>query len=551
MSVAKTLKKKEPASFHLLDGGGEPSRRYRITPDHNLTQYPKGVAYIVGNEGCERFSYYGMNAILWMYVALLFEQTGIAQALAESQATVVVHTFKAGVYALPMIGALVADRLLGKYKTILWVSLIYCAGHVVLSMTEGSLRGMYTGLALIAIGSGGIKPCVSAHVGDQFGRGNQHLIGRVYQLFYFMINFGSFFSTLLTPLFREWWGWRVAFAIPGALMFVATLVFWMGRNSFVQAQPTPGGKLGMLDVASGGLLFMTFGSLFFTASQSLGVKLGVSAACFVLGLQIFFKRQRMQQDDGFLAVMLTSLHAKLTGQSVRGDFFGVARKRFGQEAAAGPQAVMRIISVFGLVSVFWALFDQHSSSWIRQATMMDRTFSLPWFGTFTMTADQIPSVNPVLVMALIPLISFGLYPLIERIGIAMTPLRRMSMGMLIASFAFVAVALLQGRIDVAPEGSIHVAWQLIPYGIITAAEVMVSITGLEFAYSQAPARMKSTVMGFWLLTVTVGNIMVALLAEFGNLALRDFFWTFAGLMMLAGLLFSVRAYFYKSVDLRA
>jgi POT family proton-dependent oligopeptide transporter len=136
-------------------------------------------------------------------------------------------------------------------------------------------------------------------------------------------------------------------------------------------------------------------------------------------------------------------------------------------------------------------------------------------------------------------------------GIAMTPLRRMSVGMLIAAFAFVAVALLQTRIDAGAAGDVHVAWQLIPYGIITTAEVMVSITGLEFAYSQAPARMKSTVMGFWLLTVTVGNMMVALLAEFGNLALRDFFWTFAGLMMLAGLLFSVRAYFYKSVDLHA
>jgi POT family proton-dependent oligopeptide transporter len=103
-------------------------------------------------------------------------------------------------------------------------------------------------------------------------------------------------------------------------------------------------------------------------------------------------------------------------------------------------------------------------------------------------------------------------------------------------------------IDGAGPGQISILWQAVPYLIITVAEVLVSITGLEFAYSQAPKKMKSTIMGFWLLTIAFGNILVSLLAEFGKLPLAQFFWLFAGLMLLAGLLFGLRAHFYVERD---
>jgi POT family proton-dependent oligopeptide transporter len=155
-----------------------------------------------------------------------------------------------------------------------------------------------------------------------------------------------------------------------------------------------------------------------------------------------------------------------------------------------------------------------------------------------------------MVMILIPLTTFGLYPLLARLGFEPRPLRRMTLGMLTAGFAFVAVAFLQIRIDALADtgAKVHVGWQLIPYFIITLAEVMVSITGLEFAYSQAPKKMKSVIMGFWLLNVTIGNLLVALLAGFKGLPLVTFFFVFAGLMMVAGLLFGLRASFYKYRD---
>ena len=149
-----------------------------------------------------------------------------------------------------------------------------------------------------------------------------------------------------------------------------------------------------------------------------------------------------------------------------------------------------------------------------------------------------------MVMILIPLMNY-VYKGFAKMGIEPTPLRRMTTGMLLASVAFASVALLQQRIDSAPPNSIGALWQLIPYLLITMSEILVSITGLEFAYTQAPARMKSTIMGFWLLTVSLGNVIVSLLARFGNLPLADFFWVFAGFMALAGALFGFRAYFYK------
>src|SRR5262249_9864244 len=124
---------------------------------------------------------------------------GMAEEPAQKAATAAVHLFKAGVYALPMIGAILAERLLGKYRTIFYLSLVYCLGHAALSLGEGYLSGMFLGLALIAVGSGGIKPCVSANVGDQFGTGNWFRVRTVYQIFYFSINFGSFFATLMIP----------------------------------------------------------------------------------------------------------------------------------------------------------------------------------------------------------------------------------------------------------------------------------------------------------------------------------------------------------------
>ncbi|MEO7917518.1 MAG: MFS transporter, partial [Dokdonella sp.] len=202
------------------------------------TGMPRQIPFIIGNEACERFSFYGMRNIL---VQFLITSTLLQHILAGPErdlaAKDLMHTFMIGVYFFPLLGGYLADRFFGKYNTILWFSLIYCAGHACLAMFEDSRIGFFSGLGLIALGAGGIKPLVASFMGDQFTQSNKHLAKIVFDAFYWIINFGSLFASLLMPLFLKNYGPAVAFGIPGILMLVATFVFWLGRNKYTMVPP--------------------------------------------------------------------------------------------------------------------------------------------------------------------------------------------------------------------------------------------------------------------------------------------------------------------------
>src|SRR6266446_7216896 len=171
-----------------------------LTAPIKTDKMPPGVPFIVGNEAAERFSYYGMNSILVIFMTkYLMDRQGHPATMSEAQADVWYHTFVFFVYFLPLFGAFLADAVLGKYLTVLILSVVYCFGHLTLAIDHTRL-GLTIGLSLIALGAGGIKPCVSANVGDQFGPSNQHLLTRVYSWFYFSINAGSTAATILIPI---------------------------------------------------------------------------------------------------------------------------------------------------------------------------------------------------------------------------------------------------------------------------------------------------------------------------------------------------------------
>lgn len=611
------------------------------TREERDNRFPPGIPYIVGNEAAERFSFYGLRQILYVYMVGLFSGFATGDAIsteAKVHATQITHAFNAGAYLFPMIGAILADRFWGKYRVIFWVSMIYVLGHGCLAVAghhgsagrlDAAIIGMYVGLLLVSLGAGGIKPCVSANVGDQFTERNGHLVTRIFQVFYFTINFGSFFASLLIPWLYQHYGAEIAFGVPGILMAVATLVFWLGRKKFVRVPPKPGGPLGFLDfVASTLMTVPLLLGIYIAVEEShtvvdAGMKSGIPALVPALaqaaraywweiiaaagalagGVVLAQFRQQREPDSGFLAVLLYCVRHRGTRKAGE-DFWTPARTRFGEEAAEGPPAVLRIIVVFSMVSVFWALFDQHSSTWIEQATAMDRALVLPrwiWYGwfvpagllstLFTVVAlflwignrplsrgvrrlffasvllwlaiavvlqivrggmvqidllpSQLAALNPFFVMMIIPLLNFGVYEPLERQGRPLAPLHRMTIGMFLAAASFAAVALLQMRIAATGAGQVHVLWQLVPYVILTTSEVLVSITGLEFAYTQAPRAMKSTIMGFWLLCITFGNVLVAFLAPLQSLSLATFFWTFSGLMGAAALIFTLLASLYK------
>lgn len=434
-------------------------------------QYPKSVPYIIGNEAAERFSFYGMRSILATFlVAQFFNPTlnPALQTVAEAKANESTHFFVTLAYTLPFVGGLVADWFTGKYKIILYISIVYCFGHLFLALFESNLDMFMVGLLLIAIGAGGIKSCVSANVGDQFDKTNESLMSKVYGWFYFSINAGSVIATVLIPWVYKNYGAKWAFGIPGILMALATIIFFSGRKQYRRVPPS-----------------------------------GINRNNFV-----------------FISIYaLMNLGKKKKGESL----LDVAKANFDPEKVDGVKAVYRVMAVFAFAPIFWAMWDQNLSEWVLQAEKLDRHINLG-FINFTILPGQVQTANPIFLLSFIPLFTYFVYPFFDKLGLKTTPLRRIGTGLALTALSFVIIALIQERIDAGGHPSVW--WQILAYVVLSAAEVLVSITGLEYAYTQAPKSMKSTMTAIWLLTVAAGNLFVALIN--GNISKGGFFSQFTG-----------------------
>ncbi|MFD2863868.1 POT family MFS transporter [Mucilaginibacter antarcticus] len=444
-------------------------------------KYPRSIPFIIGNEAAERFSFYGMRSILATFLVAQFFNPSLSpalQAVAEAKANQSTHFFVTLAYTMPFIGGLVADWFTGKYKIILYISILYCFGHLCLALFDTNLDGFTIGLVLIAVGAGGIKSCVSANVGDQFDKTNQALMSKVYGWFYFSINAGSVVSTVLIPWVYANYGAQWAFGIPGILMALATLIFFLGRKKYVKVPPG-----------------------------------GINKNNFV-----------------FISVYaLFNLGKKLKGQS----WLDVSKGKFNPAKVEGVKAVYRVMSVFIFAPIFWAMWDQNLSEWVLQAEKLDRHISLG-FIDFTVLPGQVQTANPIFLLSFIPLFTYFVYPWFDKIGIKTTPLRRFGAGLALTALSFVIIALIQMRVDLGEHPSVW--WQILAYVVLSAAEVLVSITGLEYAYTRAPKSMKSTMSAIWLLTVAAGNLFVALIngsiangGFFSKFTGANFYWMFVGI----------------------
>lgn len=437
-----------------------PATPYQTAPLKS-TRTPAGIPYIIGNEMAERFCYYGLRSILVVFMTKhMLNSAGQPDRMTDVQAREAYHLFVSAVYVFPFLGAILADCFLGKYRTILLLSLVYTAGPLCLAW-DHSRTGLFIGLTLIAIGTGGIKPCVSAHVGDQFGASNQHLLSRVFGWFYFSINFGSTFSQLLIPWLLENKGPAWAFGLPGGLMVVATLIFWMGRRVFVHIPP------------AGGAAF--------------------------------------------------------------------ARDSFGKEGLA---TLGKLAVIYAFIAMFWSMWDQTASAWVLQAEHLNLNF-LGW----KPLPSQIQVLNPIFTLSFIPLFNYVIYPAIDRV-FKLTPLRKIGLGLFLTATCFVIPAWLETRIAIGARPPL--AWHVLAFALITAAEVMVSITGLEFAYTQAPKSMKSVVMSFYLLSISLGNLFTAGVNHFiknpdgsSKLSAASYYNFFTILMLATAILFVLIARSYR------
>ena len=514
---------------------------------------PRQIPYIIGNEACERFSFYGMRNILVPFLVSSMLLAYLPAGDREGAAKDVFHTFVIGVYFFPLLGGWISDRFFGKYNTVLWLSLVYVAGHACLALFEDSRNGFYTGLFLIALGSGGIKPLVSAFVGDQFDQTNKSKAKVVYDAFYWTINFGSFFASLLMPIFLRNYGPGIAFGIPGVLMFIATVIFWMGRHKYVvvpPAAPDPNSFSRVVMTAlRGGRAGPGAGTVIALLGLGTAVAMLLAWALYTFGL---LPPAWWPGDIGFVIVAVSALGLVIglggLGTSMQLDR---ARGSHPAEAVDGVRALLRVLIVFALVTPFWSLFDQKASTWVLQGALMSKP---DWF-----QPAQMQALNPMLVMLLIPFNNLVLYPLLRRLGFEPTALRRMGFGIAFSGLAWIAAGAIQLWID--GGDPVSITWQILPYALLTFGEVLVSATGLEFAYSQAPPSMKGTIMSFWLLSVTFGNLWVlmtnaavrndAVIAQIASTGLSEaafLMFFFAGFAFLAALAFGWYARSYPMQD---
>ncbi|MEG3049376.1 MAG: MFS transporter [Thermomonas sp.] len=481
---------------------------------------PRQIPFIIGNEACERFSFYGMRNILVQFLVSSVILAYIPEAQREGAAKDVFHSFVIGVYFFPLLGGWLADRFFGKYNTVLWFSLIYCAGHACLALFEDNRNGFYTGLFLIALGSGGIKPLVVSFCGDQFTTANKHLAKIVFDAFYWTINFGSFFASLLMPLFLKNYGPAVAFGIPGILMFIATFIFWLGRRQYVRVPPTRGEDPdSFFNVARTALTTQVAGQgRLGLLVAGFGVALAVAMLlCWALHAWFGVSLPFWPEDFHFVITACLALGALIAfggiGVSMQLER---ARGRHPDAAVDGVRTVLRILIVFALTTPFWSLFDQKASTWVIQGKAMVIPHDAWWWPSrIVQTAGQMQALNPIMVMAIIPFNNLVLYPALRRWGFEPTALRRMGTGIAVAGVAWIIAALLQLRID--GGEAVSLSTQVWPYLILTFAEVLVSATALEFAYSQATQSMKGVIMAFWYLTSTFGSLWVLLT----NVAVRN------------------------------
>lgn len=377
---------------------------------------PSSIWFIVSNEFAERFCFYGINSILVAFMVGSMKFTD-GKALAWQA------LFKSAAYFFPLVGAIISDVFWGKFRTIFVFSILYAIGCVSLALMGHSEFALIGSLGMVALGTGGIKPCVSTNVGDQFSAKNAHLIERAFSMFYMAINAGSSISIVLCPelLSNPNWGPKWAFGAPAIMMVMATLVFVAGRARYVKVPPA--GKAWLKEVFS----------------------------------------------------------------------------------VEGVKLIARLAVLYLFVALFWMLWDQSNGGALvlqAKSPLMDKSI----LGLFTLKPSQVQVVNGLFILLLAPVFSYGIYPFVNRF-VKVTPLRKIGAGLVVMGISFIVVGWLEDRMM--RGESLSVWWQILAYLILTAAELLVSVTALEFSYKQAPLRIKSFIMALFLLSTSLGNMLVA------------------------------------------
>ena len=438
--------------------------------------HPRGLGTLFMTEMWERFSYYGMRALLVLFMVAAIEDGGMG--LTDQTATAIYGMYTACVYLLSLPGGWMADRLIGAQRAIWYGGIVIMCGHFTLAIP--GIATFFLGLILIALGTGLLKPNISAVVGELYQPGDPRRDGG-FTLYYMGINLGAF----LGPLACGWLAaenWHYGFAAAGVGMLLGLIQFRLTRNHLGTAglEPAPSTDAGTGQHRKAWLVLTAF--------------LVLVAALLIGGLAgwIQYDAVSLSRSASYMIVAVTVA------------FFGYVFG-FGKLNATERHGVVVIaVLIFG-ATVFWSGFEQAGSS----LNLFAERYTVRDFGNFTVPASWFQSLNPVFILILAPIYSMLWLALAKR-RMDPHPILKFAIGLIMLGLGF--AVMMAAATLVADGQQVLPTWLILTYLLHTVGELALSPVGLSSVTKLSPRRYVGQMMGAWFLAASLGSILAGLIA---------------------------------------
>ena len=456
----------------------EPSLQ-EVLDDRSFFGHPRGLSTLFLTEMWERFSYYGIRPLLVLFMSAALAEGGFG--FPRAQASAIVGIYAASVYLASLPGGWVADRILGLRRAVLCGAILITAGHLSIGVSSfaHSKVPFFLGLILIVMGTGLLKPNISATVGELYPEGGARRDAG-FSVFYMGINTGAFLGQIITGLLGERVGWGLGFGVAGVGMFLGLVTFWLRA-------PKTLGSIGT-EINSG---VEERGR----AKMYLGIGLGLFALVVIAGIMgmIPLDAQVIAKN---MTVVLVSIAVFYFGYLfVAGGLTGNEKKR-----------VAVIMALFVFAAIFWAAFEQAPTS----LNLFARDFTDRNLGGWQMPATWFQSINSLFIIIMAPV--FGaIWLSMGKSGKQLSSPTKFALGLLLAAVGF-GLMLPAANAVVSSGGALKVApwWLVASYFFQTCGELCVSPVGLSSMTKLSPRKYVGQMMGIWFLASSVGNVIAGL-----------------------------------------
>jgi POT family proton-dependent oligopeptide transporter len=463
-----------------------PPGMHRTGPDTGFFGHPRGLATLFFTEMWERFSYYGLRPLLVLFMAAALIDGGFGFDRAQASAIVGLYGF--AVYIASVPGGWVADRLLGLQRAIFIGAILITAGHLSIGLSGlaepgGGKIPFFLGLVLIVMGTGLLKPNISAIVGDLYeGQpGSRRDAG--FSIFYMGINFGAFFGQLITGWLGEKVGWHWGFGAAGVGMALGLIVFWLTRHKTLQGigeRPTlhPDPVVQAKQAR--------------TAKLVIGVGVGLIALVFLLAAAgtITIDALAIGQSTTYITLAMVALFFAYV--LFAGGLSGDEKKRVG---------VIFVLFLFAVV--FWGAFEQAPTS----LNLFARDFTDRTIGGWEVPATWFQSVNSFFVILLAPVFA-GIWVALGRRNKDLSAPGKFSMGLALAGLGFILMIFAANKVVAGGVGTLVSPWWLVgSYFFQTVGELSLSPVGLSSMTKLSPRKYVGQMMGIWFTASALGNLI--------------------------------------------